>query len=127
MGDPPPQLNRSTERAFQAYGRPLNLVTSFKYLVWILTALENDWPVVVGNLRNSRKKWAQLSIIFGHERSKLQVSGIFFKVMVQAVFLFGLEAWVMTPCMGRAVGGFQHRVTRWIAGRHPHSLLDVSW
>ena len=36
---------------------------------------------------------------------------IFFKAMVQAVFLFGSETWVVTPCMGRSLGGgFQDHV-----------------
>ena len=32
---------------------------------------------------------------------------IFFKAVVQAMFLFGLETWLVTPCMGRDLGGFQ--------------------
>ena len=31
--------------------------------------------------------------------------GFFFKEVLYAVFLFGLEIWVMTPHVGRALGG----------------------
>ena len=48
-----------------------------------------------------------------------RVLGIFFKAVVQAVLLFGSEMWAMTPCMGRALGSFQHILARRITGRHP--------
>ena len=38
------------ERAFEAYGEPLENVTTFRYLGRVLTAGENDWLEVVGNL-----------------------------------------------------------------------------
>ena len=33
----------SSERAFQAYGEPLENVTAFKYLVRVITAGDDDW------------------------------------------------------------------------------------
>ena len=35
----------------------------------------------------------------------MQVSGLFFKAMAQAVLLFGLETWVVIPRMRKALGG----------------------
>ena len=58
-------MRASTERAFQVYGIPLNLVTSFKYLGWIITESDGDWTEVVGNLQKARKSWAQLLRILG--------------------------------------------------------------
>ena len=34
----------------QAYGRPLAMVTSFKYLGRVLTLVDFNWPEVIGNL-----------------------------------------------------------------------------
>ena len=39
---------------FQAYGRPLETVTEFKYLGWVLTASDENWPVVVTNIRKAQ-------------------------------------------------------------------------
>ena len=36
-----------TSRAFSAYERPLDMVTSLKYLGRVLLAADYDWPVVV--------------------------------------------------------------------------------
>ena len=44
------EIRAITERDFQAYSRPLNLVISFKYLVWIMTVSNGGCPEVVGNL-----------------------------------------------------------------------------
>ena len=51
------ELRESTERAFEAYGNPIEAVSSFKYLGRIMTAGDDDCPAVAGNLVNARKSW----------------------------------------------------------------------
>ena len=34
-----------------------------------------------------------------------QVSGLFFKAVIQVVLLFEAETWVVTPRMGKSLGG----------------------
>ena len=104
------ETRESTVRTFQIYGRPLELVTPFKYLERIMTNLENNWTEVVGDLRKARKIWARLLIILGGGGPNTRVLGMFFKAVVQAVLIVGAETWVKTPLMGRALGGFQHSV-----------------
>ena len=41
----------------------------------------------------------QLTRVLGREGAGPRVSGIFFEEFVQAVLIFGLETWVLTPCM----------------------------
>ena len=48
------------DRAFEAYGNPLENVTAFKYLGLVMTAGGGDWPAVVGNPWNARKSWGRL-------------------------------------------------------------------
>ena len=54
------ELKESTERAFDAYGAPLEILTVFKYLVQVMTAGDDDWSALVGNLQSSRKSWGDL-------------------------------------------------------------------
>ena len=42
--------------AFQAYRKPLVTVSEFKYLVRVMTALDDNFPAVVGNLSKARKR-----------------------------------------------------------------------
>ena len=121
------EARESTERAFKEYGRPLTSVSSFKYLVHILMALDDDWAEVVGNLWKEREKWAWLSRILEREGENVRVSGNLFKDLIQAVLLFGSEMWVPTPCTGQPMGGFQHRVDLRIMGKKTWRPQDGSW
>ena len=57
----------------------------------------------------------------------MRVSEIFFKVVVQVVLIFGLETWVMTPRMGRALGIFHNRVDHRPTERHLRRLRVGRW
>ena len=65
--------------------------------------------------------------ILRREGAEPRVSGFFFKAVVQAVLLFGTETWVVTPHMGRVLGGFQDHVARRLTGRLPQRETDVNW
>ena len=97
------EVRASKEWAFRVYYHPLTSVFSFKYLGRIIMVLENDWPMVVDNLRRSCKKWVRLSRILGREGVKMRVSRTFFKEVLHAVLLFGSKTLVMTSRIGRAL------------------------
>ena len=46
---------------------------------------------------------------------------------MQAVLIFGSETWVVTAHTGKALGGFQDQVARWLTGRLPRRTLDRKW
>ena len=69
--------------AFEVYWEQLKTVPSFKYLGRILTAGDDDWPVVAGNLEKARKSWGRLQRILSREGEDKRVSGKFFKAVVQ--------------------------------------------
>ena len=71
------ELRERSERAFQAYGEPLVNVTTFRYLGRVMTAGDDDWPAVIGNLQKARKSWGRLLRILIRERADLKVSGHF--------------------------------------------------
>ena len=86
-----------------------------------MTASDENWTVVVGNLRKSRKSWSHLSRIMGRERTSNSVSGIFFNTVVHAVLFFGVETWVVKLLIGRALGGVPTK------GRETdHGEIDIS-
>ena len=57
--------------------------------------------MVVGNLRKARKRWARFLIISVREGASTRVLGAFFKMVVQAILLFGSDMWVITPAWSR--------------------------
>ena len=112
-------MRESTERDFEAYGKLLENVSDFKYMGRVMTARDEDWPAVAGNLLKARKSWGRLSQIICREGVDARVSGKFFKALVQAVLLFRAETWVLTPRMKRALDIFQHGAMRRLTGRQP--------
>ena len=70
--------------------------------------LEGDdvCPEVMINLKKARNICMQMTRILGWEGSNLRVSGMFFKEVVQAVFIFGSDTLVTTPFMERDLGSF---------------------
>ena len=48
-----------------------------------------------------------MSEILSREGARPQLSRFFFKAIVQSVLIFGAETWVVTPRMGKVLGGYQ--------------------
>ena len=113
--------------AFSAYGRPLEMVISFQYMGWVISEADNDWPTVFSNLSQARAVWKRMTIIIIREGAEPRVSVFFFQSVVQAVFLFGSEAWVVAPHMGRALVGFQDQVAQRLTGRIPRRKTEKKW
>ena len=50
-----------TCRAFSAYGTPLDMATSFKFLGRVISTADNDWTEVYRNLAEARVVWRSLT------------------------------------------------------------------
>ena len=85
-------------------------VTWFKYLVRVLETGDNYWTEVADSLRKARNSWRRMSRILGQEGGYPNISGLFFKAVAQAVFLFRLETWFLISRVEWALGSFQNRV-----------------
>ena len=116
-----------TSRYFSAYGRSMEIVTSLQYLGEVILSADNEWPAVVRNLSRARAACKRMTIILSRDGAEPRVSILFFKAMVQAVMLFGSETWVVTPCTGRYLGGFQDQVERRLMGRLLQQRPDGKW
>ena len=78
-----------TAMDFSACGRPLEMVTSFKYIGQVILGMDNNLTVVVGKLTRVKNVWSRMLRILSREGAAPQVSGFFFKAVIQAVLLFG--------------------------------------
>ena len=121
------EIRESTEMAFEVYGQQIQSVPWFTYLGRVMTAGDDDWPAVAGNLAKARKSWGRLQGILRREGAKTWILGNFFKAVVQQVLLFGAETRVVTPKMERALSAFIHGAARRITGRQPRRGKDWEW
>ena len=65
------------ERAFHAYRKPMEAMSEFRYLGRLLTAIDDDWPAVAGNIRKARVSWGRLARVLGREGADPKMSRIF--------------------------------------------------
>ena len=105
----------------------MEAVLEFRYLGRLLTATDDDWPVVVGNIRKARVSWGRLVWVLGREGADPKVSRSFYTAVTQQVLLFEAETWVLTRKMYSALDAFQGRVTRQLTGRQPLRGRDGRW
>ena len=103
------------------------MVTSFRYLGRVILESDDEWPAVVKNLSRARDVWRRMTRILSRDGLALRVSGFFFKDVVQAVLLFGSDTWLVTPCIGKSMGGVHAQVAKRLMGRLPWRTLDRKW
>ena len=65
--------------------------------------------------------------ILGREGLYRRTTDIFYVAVVQAVLLFGLYMWVVTPRVEKSLAGFHHRAARHMASMGPKRQLDGTW
>ena len=73
---------------------------------------DNYCPELIRNLEKAWVVWRRLTRIISREGETPWVSVFLFKFVVHSVLLFGAETWVVTPCMGLVLGGFQYQVVQ---------------
>ena len=71
------ETRENSEQAFKAYGEPMEAVSEFRYLGRLLTATDDDWPAVSGNIKKARRSWGRLARVLGREGAYPKVSRTF--------------------------------------------------
>ena len=84
------EVQARMEVALQAYRRPLDMVTAFKYLGRVLTTYDDGSTVVVANLWKDHIRWEILYRNLVREVADPLTSVTFYKAVVQATLLLGL-------------------------------------
>ena len=102
---------------FTAYICPLTVVLSFKYLVWVLSASDDDFPAVIRNLWRVHQKWLRMSRVLRWYGVDVRTLGMLYTAVVQVVLLYGSKTWDVSPRIRKMMGGFHHRLIRRITGQ----------
>ena len=120
-------MRENSERAFHAYGKQMKAVMEFCYLGRLLTATDDDWPTVAGNIWKARVSWGRLARVLGQEGADPKVSQSFYTAVTHQVLLFGAESWFLTGKMESSLGAFQGRLARGLTGRHTCQGNNGKW
>ena len=92
-----------------------------------MTATDDDWTEVAGNIKEARRSWGRLARVLDREGEDPKVSRTFYIAVTQAVLLFGADTWVLTTRMEKALDTFQARVARKLTGRQPRRGIYGTW
>ena len=65
--------------------------------------------------------------ILVREGATPRLYGSFFTDVIQAVLLFRVDTWVVTPRMGKVLEGFQNQVVRRMTGQLLRRTMDGTW
>jgi len=112
-------------RWFYAYGKELRNVDQFRYLGRKLSEADSDVPAVRRNLKKARGVWRRISAIIAKDSVPATIAGMFFRVVVESVLLYGSETWSLSPTALRCLDGFQVEAARRFTGMLPKKRGDV--
>jgi hypothetical protein len=79
------------------------------------------------NLRKAGGCWARISHVLRAENATPWMSGMFYKVTVQAVLLYGSETWSSPPSSVTRLEGFHIQAAWRMSGLQPEKKPDGSW
>ena len=82
------------------YGTSMKNTGDIISILVLKSTIHCSRTAVVHNLRRAQKKWERLSRVLEREVRDARNLVIIYVVVVQAVLLYGLETWVMTPQIG---------------------------
>jgi hypothetical protein len=97
------------------------------YLGRILHESEDDSYAATRQLNRAREKWNRIARILTVQGVESRVKGYFYKAIVQAVLLYGIESWTLPKAKLREFNSFHNRVAHYLCKKHIAQLEDGTW
>ena len=97
-------------------------VTTFQYMGRPLDQTVDDWTDVRRNIMRARSVWGILGTLLRQCGEEPRVSEIFYRMVVQAILLYGSETWVLSASMENRVEGTHTEFLRLITGKRSRRL-----
>ena len=102
-------------------------VEVFKYLRRLLDRSDDDWLVVLRNISKAMQVWGRLGKLLQREGAEPAVSAKFYRAVVQAVLLFGVETRVLSAPMMQRLEGAHVSFLRQVTQKQATQRRDGSW
>ncbi len=106
-------LALALQQQFRDNGEVLEWVEDFKYLGRLLAQDDDDIQAIHAQLQKARATWAQVGQVLRSKNAIPHVAVTFYKAIVQAILLYGCEAWVLSwTALARLEGFHIHAAYR---------------
>ncbi len=86
-----------------------------------------DTQAMRSNLRKACGCYARVSRVLRAENATARTCGMFYKVTVQAILLFGSETWSLSPTSVKRLGDFHICATWQMSVKRPERKANGSW
>ena len=96
-------------------GEDVKRVNKFKYLGRQISSDNSDFAAVQANIIKANCRWGELRRILKSKKISRLAHTTLYKVVVQAILLYGCESWELTPKLRSMLDAFHHRCCRYIA------------
>jgi hypothetical protein len=116
------------ETTFTILNNPIENIKEFKYLGRVVTNNDNDTKALDQNIKKANGAWGRLRKVL--EKGKMKnprAATSIYKVVIQAILLYGSETWSVTPPMLTKLENFHRRCARHITGQHIRPREDGTW
>ena len=100
---------------------------NFKYLWRTLDQTDDYWPALWRNIMCARLVWGRLGTLIRREGADPRVAEMFYRAVVQAILLYGLEKWVILAAMENKVERTDTVFLRNITEKQERWILDRTW
>ena len=88
---------------------------------------DNDWPELRSNIGKVRQVWGRLGIILRREGADHLTSLTFYRAVVQAVFLFRTETWVLSMAMYNRLDEVHMGFLQHMTWKRAKRISDRTW
>ena len=99
---------------------PIEATIAFSYLGRTATYNNSNCAELYINLRKAQYLWGMIAKVMGKKGAPIKAQPMMYKMVVQAVLLYGSEIWVVIDAMMMVLEGFHHSIARRITGMTAH-------
>jgi hypothetical protein len=113
---------------FSVHGEALDWVEVFKHLGRLLAQDDDDIQAIRAQMRKARGTWARVGQVLQVENVPPRIAAKLYKVVVQAMLLYGSKMWVLSTAALASLEGFHIRAAYRMAMEHkPRRGSGNSW
>ena len=102
-------------------------VSVFKYPGRLMEQSGSEWTDIRRNMGRVRQVWGRLGVILRWEGEDPITSASFYRAVVQAVLLFGLETWILSAAMEKRIAGVRVGFLQQVTGKRANRRMDETW
>ena len=106
---------------------PLKATSAFPYLIHTVAYNNRNWAELYSNLRKAQRRWGVVEKVMGKTGAPIKYQAMMYKVVFQAVLLYGRKIWVVTYRMMTVLYIFHLRISRQISVMGARKVDSREW